>query len=63
MTDLRTDGVAGSRWLSDRGTVAVGEMLAFLALVMIAVIAAITVLQVAGYDVGGWFGGLLGISN
>jgi hypothetical protein len=63
LTGLGDDSGAGSKWPSDQGTIAVGEMIGIIALVMIAVVAAITVLEVAGYDVGGWLGGLLGTSS
>ena len=51
---------ARRRWQTDRGAVAIREVVAIAAVGIIVVVAAVAILEVAGFDVGGWLQEQLG---
>jgi uncharacterized membrane protein len=54
---------AWRRWQSDRGAIAIREVVAIAAVAIIVVVAALAILEVAGIDVGGWLGEQFGITS
>ena len=54
---------ARQRWRADRGAVAIREVIAIAAVAIIVVAAVLTVLEVAGFDVGGWLGEQFGVTS
>ena len=59
---LRIDS-AWRRWQSDHGAIAIREMIAIAAVGIIILAAAVAILQVAGFDVGGWLGEQFGVTS
>jgi uncharacterized membrane protein len=59
---LRLD-TARRRWRADRGAVAIRDAVAVAAVAIIVAVAAVAVLEVAGFDVGGWLGEQFGITS
>ena len=50
------------QWQSDRGAIAIREVIAIASVGVIILAAAVAVLDVAGFDVGGWLQEQLGIT-
>ena len=54
---------ARRRWRSDRGAIAVREMIAIAAVAIVVLAAVVAVLDVAGFDVGGWLREQFGLTT
>ena len=60
---MRDQAVRLRRWQTDDGAIAIREVVAIAAVAIIVVAAAVAMLEVAGFDVGGWMREQLGVTS